>query len=230
VNALVEGLDDDTVSDQLRFLNIHYFAAGATRFGTEAKGAYEYDGQTYVGFYDHVRSARQCVQCHSLGQTRDKDSHSLTVQVESCLECHEGIEETVEGLRAIRDEEDETDYDSDGNNTEGLAEEIETLRVALYQAIQEYAADVAGTPVVYDARAYPYYFNDANANGEADPDEERYNTWTPRLLKAAYNYQYATKDPGGFAHNGRYILQTLYDSLADLGTQVDVDMAEMVRP
>ena len=31
----------------LRFLNVHYFAAGATLFGTEAKGAYEYNGKTY---------------------------------------------------------------------------------------------------------------------------------------------------------------------------------------
>ena len=33
----------------LCFRNVHYFAAGATLFGDEAKGAYQYDGQTYVG-------------------------------------------------------------------------------------------------------------------------------------------------------------------------------------
>ncbi len=44
----------------------------------------------------------------------------------------------------------------------------------------------------------------------------RYNAWTARLLKAAYNYQVSQKDPGGFAHGGKYIIQLLYDSIADL--------------
>jgi hypothetical protein len=33
----------------------------------------------------------------------------------------------------------------------------------------------------------------------------------------AKNYQWVAKDPGAFAHNGKYILQVLYDSLQDLG-------------
>ena len=36
------------------------------------------------------------------------------------------------------------------------------------------------------------------------------------LARAAYNYQYTQKDPGGFAHNNKYIGQALYDNLADL--------------
>jgi hypothetical protein len=46
------------------------------------------------------------------------------------------------------------------------------------------------------------------------------------LLRAAYNYQWAQKDPGAFAHNGQYIVQVLQDSLEDLG----VDVAGMTRP
>ncbi len=52
----------------------------------------------------------------------------------------------------------------------------------------------------------------------------------PRLLKAAYNYQYVQKDPGAFAHNGKYVIQFLYDNLASLSTKVDVDMTGMIRP
>ena len=37
----------------------------------------------------------------------------------------------------------------------------------------------------------------------------------------AYNFQYAMKDPGAFAHNPKYVLQILYDSLADLGGDVE---------
>jgi hypothetical protein len=45
-------------------------------------------------------------------------------------------------------------------------------------------------------------------------------------LKAAYNYQYAQKDPGAFAHNAKYVLQVLYDSLEDIGA----DVSGMTRP
>jgi len=126
------------------------------------------------------------------------------------------------------------DYDGDGNFEEGIYNEITTLYDALYDAIQTYAADVAGTAIAYDSHAYPYWFIDTNENGEADPDEanfgNQYASWTPRLLRAAYNYQYVTKDPGAYSHNPLYIIQVLYDSLSDLGTQVDVDMTGMARP
>ena len=76
--------------------------------------------------------------------------------------------------------------------------------------------------------------SDTDADGDADEDELNYGNqhkaWTPRLLRAAYNYQYVSKDPGAFAHNGRYVIQILYDALEDIGTQVTVDMAGMVRP
>jgi hypothetical protein len=53
-----------------------------------------------------------------------------------------------------------------------------------------------------------------------------YVGWTPRLLQAAYNYQYASKDPGAFAHNSTYVIQVLYDSLEDMGGNV----SGMTRP
>ncbi len=85
-------------------------------------------------------------------------------------------------------------------------------------------------PIVYDSHSYPYFFADTDGDGEADPDEANYGNqyanWSPTLLKAAYNYQYAQKDPGGFAHNGKYIIQTLYDSIQDVGG----DVSGMTRP
>jgi hypothetical protein len=101
---------------------------------------------------------------------------------------------------------------------------------ALYAAMQDYAANTVGTGIVYDSHAYPYFFMDTNGNGEADPDEANYGnqyaSWTPRLLKGAYNYQYAQKDPGAFAHNAKYVLQVLYDSIEDVGG----DVSGMTRP
>jgi hypothetical protein len=213
------GVGDDEVSDALGFINVHYFAAGASLFGDEAQGAYQYDGKDYVGRFEHVPNFGTCTDCHS--------AHELEVEAAACSACHAGVE-SAEDLESIRI--DPTDWDGDGDTDEGIAGEIESMREALYAAIQDYAANVIGTAIVYDSHAYPYFFIDTNGDGESSPDEanygNRYATWTPRLLRAAYNYQYATKDPGGFAHNGKYILQTLYDALEDVGG----DTSGITRP
>lgn len=213
VNAAISaaGVGDDEVSVSLRFRNPHYFAAGATLFGTDAKGAYEYAGKAYNGRNMHVPNAATCVDCH--------DTHSLEVKVEACSGCHQT--EDVEAIRISTE-----DFDGDGDTTEGMAGEVATVREALYQQILAYASETAGTPILFDPGAYPYFFTDANGNGTLDEGEEPYASWTPRLLRAAYNYTWSVKDPGAFAHNGKYILQILMDSLADLGG----DVSGMTRP
>ena len=55
-------------------------------------------------------------------------------------------------------------------------------------------------------------------------------TWTPRLLKAAYNYQFIEQDKGAFAHNPHYALQLLYDSIESLAQAAEIDMTGMQRP
>jgi hypothetical protein len=216
----VEGLPDDAVPENaLRFQNIHYFAAGATLFGDEVKGAYQYPDLTYLGKFEHVSGFANCTDCH--------ETHALEVKTDTCFTCHADAEGD---LQAIRSPVSTTDYDGDGDVEEGIDGEIDTIGQKLYEAIQAYAADVVGTAIVYDPVAYPYFFEDANGNGVRDEGEGGYSTWTPRLLKAAYNYQYAQKDPGAFAHNSKYVIQVLYDSLISLGEQVTVDTAGMVRP
>jgi hypothetical protein len=207
VNARIGDIPDDEVSDELGFINIHYFAAGASLFGSEAMGAYEFEGQEYVGRNEHVDKYDSCVECH--------DTHALEVVVENCADCHDGVEDKA-SLANIR--ESEVDYDGDGDVEEGLKGEIDTMAEALLVGMQAYAEATDGVdPIVYNSHAYPYFFNDA---------EERYGTWTPSLLRAAYNYQYALKDPGAFAHNGAYMIQVLYDSLNEMG----VDTSAMTRP
>src|SRR5690606_2171255 len=82
----------------------------------------------------------------------------------------------------------------------------------------------AGVGLLYEASAYPYFFQDTNKNGAADESEiafpNAFSSWTPRLLKAAYNYQVSLKDTGAYAHGNKYIVQLLYDSIADLGGDV----------
>jgi hypothetical protein len=221
VNRLIGDLEPDATSESLRFLNIHYFAAGATRYGTEAKGAYEYDGKEYRGYFEHTGDADQCKECHNV--------HALEVNIELCAECHDDVDiETVEDLRNIRYVFD--DWDGDGDDEEGIAGEIDTMLEALSAAMHEYAVATVETGIIYSPAAYPYFFADTNGDGVADAEEvngeNAFTSWTPRLLRAAYNYQYASKDPGAFAHNGQYILQVLYDSLEDLGA----DVSDLTRP
>jgi hypothetical protein len=198
------GVEDNVASEDLSFRNVHYFAAGATLFGGEAQGAYQFEGKEYAGRNAHVEPYSSCAQCHS--------AHALEVKAEECSACHGEFEELTD-LRM-----DTTDYDGDGDTSEGIAGEVGTMVEALYASMQAYGEATDGvSPIVYDAHAYPYFFDDAG---------ERYATWTPALLRAAYNYQYAQKDPGAFAHNPKYIIQVLYDSIEHVGG----DVSGMTRP
>ena len=217
VNAAIRraSVGDDEVSDALTFRNVHYFAAGATLFGSEAQGAYQYEGKEYNGrnLHDGEGEAVTCSDCH--------DAHTGENDLNLCEDCHD-VEEQSD-VRLIRQTEDVEliDYDGDGDMEEPIADEIQSFNDALLPVIQTYAADTVGTPIAYNPNAYPYWFTDTNGNGTVDAEESnndhRYVTWTPNLLRAAYNYQYIQKDPGAFAHNADYAMQVLYDSLESIG-------------
>lgn len=216
------GVGPNEVSPRLNFVNPHYFAAGATLFGSQAHGAYEYPGKQYNGRFLHVPNFDTCVECH--------DAHNLQVRIDQCATCHTNVKSQAD-LRDIR-LTSTADFDGNGNAQEGIGVEVGHEQDKLLSAIQSYAANTIGTPIVYSPLAYPYWYVDKNGNGVADPDEtttsNRYSRWTPTLLQAAYNLQYVTKDPGAFAHNGSYVLQILYDSIQSIGGSGAVN--GMVRP
>lgn len=221
---LAAGVDADAVSAELSFINQHYYAAGATVMAGQARGGYQYEGQVYDWRFRHVEGRDSCVGCH--------DPHSLEINKAACETCHTAFDDPKE----IRMATSRMDYDGDGNLTEGIAEEITTLREdKLLVAIQAYAVDKGNAAICYDNLAYPYFFKDTNSNGACDPDEanygNRYDAWTPRLLRAAFNYQVAKKDPGGFAHNAKYMIQLLHDSVTDLNSAMTtpVDMTGTAR-
>ena len=213
---------DDTISADLGFLNIHYYAAASSQFGTVVKGGYEYADKMYDARFSHVTGYNACITCHN--------SHSLEVDLDPCLTCH-----SVNDPKDIRYYGSAMDYDGDGDISEGIYYEIQTYKPKLYTAIKRYAMDVLGEPIVYDSHSYPYFFNDLNANGMVDSNEanygNRYQSFSPRLLRAAYNYQVSQKEPAGYAHGGKYFIQLLYDSIADLNTKLPnpVNMAGMYR-
>lgn len=219
VNDAIADIGPDTVSEDLGFINVHYAVAAATQQGDDAQVGYQYDGKSYVGYFEHAEGYQTCVECH--------DAHSTALNPDTCSPCHLNVVDN-DDLRDIR--QSAVDHDGDGDTDEPIADEIAALHETLYVALQDYAATVIGTPIVYDASAFPYYFIDSNANGVADDDEvnfgNRYVSWTPRLVRTIYNYNYVHKDRGAYAHNPQYVLQLLYDSLEDLNETVSVATLE----
>lgn len=218
--------DDDTVMPDVGFINVHYFPAAATRYGGQVDGGYTYEGKSYDVLFKHVPGLERCQDCH--------DQHTLEIRLDVCSDCHNVT--TKNDLYAIRMESSRVnDYDGDGDLVEGLYFEIDTLRDKLMLAMQNYAREVIGQPMAYDGSSYPYWFKDTNDNGVVDDAERsnanRFSTFSARLLKASYNYQYAVKDPGGFAHNGKFIIQILHDSIEDVNSAISapVDMSAARR-
>ncbi|MBE2270394.1 MAG: cytochrome c3 family protein [Anaerolinea sp.] len=220
--ALVES--PDTVNPELGFINIHYYAAAASLYGSEARGGYQYDGQIYQMRNNHVPGFDTCSDCHN--------PHSLEINVELCADCHEDVE-SVEDLQFIRMNGSLSDYDGDEDINEGIAEEIAGLQEILYESIQTYATEISGVGIVYESHSHPYWFIDGNGNGEVDEGEvsgdTRYNAFTANLLRAAYNYQVVAKDPGGYAHNPQYMIHLLYDSIESLSVALQTEVEGIVR-
>ncbi|MFW5748495.1 MAG: polyheme membrane-associated cytochrome C [Chloroflexota bacterium] len=222
VNEAISGFEDDTVSEDLEFINAHYLVSASTMLGTEAQGAYEYANTVYADRYVHHTEFQTCQSCH--------DPHDGRIEPLECSACHVNVSE-FDDLTAIRNTM--TDFDGDGDTSTGIAVEIDNLHRRLHDAIVRYADEVIGQPIVYSPDHFPYFFNDVSENGEVDPETlnfgNRYTTWTPRLVRTAYNYHYVQNDPGAYAHNPHYAVQLLYDSLADLSESTTVNMDGLIR-
>lgn len=220
VDRATDGMTMDSVLPEQGFINIHYGVAATVMHGAEVGGGYQYPGRSYAGRFMHVPGANTCVACH--------DAHTTQVEPDGCLSCHRGVDD----LRDIRTRH--ADFDGDGDASGGIHAEIMGLHAQLYDAIRTYAVEVADTAIGYAPGRFPYFFVDATGDGQIPPDEaimpNRYTSWTPRLLKAAYNYQVVMKDPGAYTHNPQYALQLLYDSLDSLSERIDLDMGALTRP
>ncbi|MCA9706046.1 MAG: Ig-like domain-containing protein [Myxococcales bacterium] len=222
------GVGDDEVSDALSFQNIHYFPTAATLFAGRARGGYQYADQVYDRRFRHVPGYDSCVGCH--------DPHSTQPRFDGCVSCHDEAVDAP-GVRQVRMiASRNVDYDGDGDTSVGIYYEVKGLEEKLYRAIQAYASGVVGQTICYSPQAYPYWFDSATGataectEAEATGDNA-YAQWTPRLVRAAYNYQMARKDPGAYVHNGRYIIKLLHDSIVDLNGVIaqPIDMSQAQR-
>lgn len=202
----------DTPDPELRFINPHYAVAASTWLGGYGGSGFQYEGKDYTGRFFHARPVATCVSCHA--------PHSLKVAEDTCSTCHE--DGTPDNIRLSR-----LSYDGSGNLKQGIRADIAANAERLHGLLIEYATSVAGTPMVYDGHHHPYFFADANGDGRADQTDGAsvaYNAWTPRLLKAAFNWKFVTSDKGAFAHNPHYALELLYDSTEDLAAALGHDI------
>jgi hypothetical protein len=217
--------DDDTPSTELGFTNIHYYPAAATLFAGQAQGGYQYEGNTYDTRFRHVPNFDKCNECH--------DPHTTRVRFNECATCHAGATDALEARNIRQIASRNRDYDGDGNTTEGIYYEVQGLAAKLLASIQRYGAENADR-ICYGT-SYPYWFKDTDADGSCNAAESAfgngYTRWTPRLQKAAYNFQMAKVDPGSFAHNAKYIIQLLHDSVNDMngGLAVPYDTSALER-
>ena len=216
----------DQVSDKLGFQNVHYYPAAATIYGGQVRGGYQYAGQVYDQRFRHVSSFDQCQECH--------DPHTLKVRYqEACATCHAGTTDLASAKKIRQIASRNQDYDGDGNLTEGIGEEIDGLQELLSKAIIQYARE-KNAPICF-GDTYPYHFADTNNDGTCSTEEQAatngYKAWTARLERATYNRQMAKVDPGKFAHNGKYIIQLLHDSIQDVNAALTtkLDVSKLVR-
>lgn len=207
------GGGDDAPNPKIRFVNPHYAVAAATWLGGYGGLGYHYPGKEYDGRFTHAKPVATCAACH--------DPHSLKVSEQTCLTCHHSGD-----ARAIRITRQS--HDGSGDLKKGIHADIAANAAALMALVGDYAADVAGKAMVHDGHRHPYFFADGNGDGIADQADGKpvpYDAWTPRLLRAAYNWKFVTADTGAHVHNPHYALQLLYDSIEDLSGALGQDMA-----
>ncbi|SDF26064.1 polyheme membrane-associated cytochrome C [Limimaricola pyoseonensis] len=219
VDAATANMPPDEVVPELSFINVHYSAAATTQMGSEVAGGYEYPDRDYAGRFNHVPGLESCVGCHG--------PHDTSLEIADCTDCHAGIR-AFDDIRTTAQ-----DLDGDGTADTGIGHELAALHDRLGAAITRYAAEISDRPILYDPAAYPYFFADLDGDGIGDEDElqrgNAYAAWTPRLLRAAYNYQFVAKDHGAYAHNPHYAAQLVIDSLADLSSVLAEEL-EVERP
>jgi hypothetical protein len=220
-------IDASIASGSLRFRNVHYLPSAGTHEGADAQVGYEYPERTYAGASSGHPGGDGCTDCHSPQGTQ----HTFLPgdNLSSCTTCHLSASSVGEIYSSARST---IDYNGNGIPTAGeyLSGEHEGLREALLVAIAQ-DASTRGSPICYDSHSYPYWFNPTTGTDvHCDPVDanygNRYTAWTEGLMKAAHNYQFASKDPGAWAHNFDYSAQLLIDSIEDMGG----DVCNFVRP
>ena len=212
VDAVVAPIKDKDGKDVFfTFPNVHYFAAGGTLYGSQ------------VMWVTSMKARCMMPKISMLAASTPVSVAMISTALKLRLKLALNVMRVLSLLMTSRmfvNPPLTQDYDGDGDVTEGVAFEIAGLQETLYASIQAYAKEVAGKGIVYDAATNPYWFVDDDGDGTIDQVDGKnvtYNAFTARLMKATYNYQVSVKDPGAFAHGGKYVIELL-NSIEDLNS------------
>ncbi|HZZ85220.1 MAG TPA: hypothetical protein VFE30_11835 [Anaeromyxobacteraceae bacterium] len=230
VNALIGTVAADAQINAAgtSFKNPHYRGAAATIYGSVAQGWAQYPSKVYTGQNLHGGQA-SCTVCH------DAHTGEVVATTTTCGACHFKADGTpvasLDELKANRQYGFQGDIDGDGVIAP-LDVEIAGLQTKLYAAIQAYGTNVVGQGLCYDAASYPYFFKHTGtgacvgtpntaatglpSNATGDYLAGAFKAFTPRLMRAAYNFKFADTDFGAWAHNPRYAIEILFDAITDL--------------
>lgn len=184
------------------FINPHYLDGGAILW---SRNAWEYFFEGVPQSYSEGNIAHQalnCMGCHMDTAKEDNTAggHTWKAQIETCRRCHGPAEDFTE-IRAS------ADYDGDGT-TGTVFQELGTINpdTGLFGRLKTALEDKG---IYYNPDRYPYFFTAAGA---------QFRNWTTSTLSAAFNLAYAYKAGNAvYAHNAKYIVQILQDSLQALG-------------
>ncbi len=209
----------------LSFTNPHYLGAAGMILGGDAGVLYQYSGQTYAGKpvfwktgtngnapgpYGSAHGA-ECQGCHQPKKSNLVAGHTFEVDFTYCATCHEAPHE----LAPIEEEFLVRQAD--------LLTAIRAYVTANLAAVQTAVANPLLTNVCYygPGASGQYWFQEISGvcqNGVANAPAAAvtFGKFDPKMLKAAYNYQWSVKEPGAWAHNEVYITEAMYDSIVDL--------------
>ncbi len=228
VAKTIDGLPLDEAMPDQTMMNNHYQAAASVNAGADGGDGYEYEGKTYVGKFRHAPTADTCLACHDPHSTHIRKAQNGETSL--CTTCHSTVE-SYQDYKTVS--MSKTDFDGDGT-VEAIYDEIEGVKAILHDAINKYTAATGSGDAWGYYSSYPYAFIDTNKDGILSEDEATYpnmfKNFTPRSLRAAYNFMYVQKEPGAYVHNAKYVLQLMYDSIEDLSEISGVTTQGLTRP
>jgi hypothetical protein len=215
----------------------HYLGAASTFLGADAAVYGQIAGAVYSARNPHGNLAA-CTSCHSphtgsLPADSNPNDPANTIAAK-CGGCHNdeltGLPVTTFAqLEESRQYGFEGDIDGDGVQ-ESLKVEIEGMKAKLVAALRAYSValgqpdmcfvvdattGLADQAYVLDTPAQPCNAIAADKVTKLG-NNTTYTKFTARSLRAAFNYMAIQNDLGAWAHNPRYAIEILYDSIADL--------------
>jgi hypothetical protein len=168
------------------FVDPHLLPSAALLLGPRAGGGYQYAGLDYSNVLSVVHIDASCLTCHMAAGP----SGNWNLGGHS-LAMTDGAAQNLTACSSFRCHGPVTSFDVRGTDRQGtLSSLLSMLDTAL----------TAKGVVKADPFVYPYFTN----------------ITTLSELRAAYNYQFVSGDPGAYVHNWWYAAQLLYDSLDEL--------------